>query len=166
MSEVKSFWCHEASNILCVRASDFDNVTRLFLDAAERAVASERREKELQQRLTAADEQIDLLSPRHTEQPEGKRERFEKWVMATKHPVFGFLDGRSLARGDDFTGYADEYVQGLWVAYLAFGVEQFAPLALALPERMLGDDGVCTESHYAKGWNDGLDELKRLNPTL
>lgn len=27
MSEVKSFWCHEASNILCVRASDFDRVT-------------------------------------------------------------------------------------------------------------------------------------------
>ena len=41
--------------------------------------------------------------------------------MATKHPVFGFLDGRSLARGDDRTGYADKYVQGLWVAYLAFG---------------------------------------------
>jgi hypothetical protein len=62
MSEVKSFWCHEASNILCVRASDFDNVTRLFLDAAERAVASERREKELQQRLTAADERADQQS--------------------------------------------------------------------------------------------------------
>jgi hypothetical protein len=61
MSEVKSFWCHEASNVLCVRASDFDNVTRLFLDAAERAVASERREKELQQRLTAADEREDAL---------------------------------------------------------------------------------------------------------
>jgi hypothetical protein len=62
MSEVKSFWCHEASNVLCVRASDFDNVTRLFLDAAERAVASERREKELQQRLTAADERADVLT--------------------------------------------------------------------------------------------------------
>ncbi|MDH0798611.1 MULTISPECIES: hypothetical protein [Pseudomonas] len=61
MSEVKSFWCHEASNVLCVRASDFDNLTRLFLDAAERAVASERREKELQQRLTAADERADVL---------------------------------------------------------------------------------------------------------
>lgn len=85
---------------------------------------------ELQQRLTAADEQIDLLSPRHTEQPEGKRERFEKWVMATKHPVYGFLDGRSLARGDDRTGYADEYMQGLWVAYLAFGAEQLAPVAV------------------------------------
>ncbi|SDN52221.1 hypothetical protein [Pseudomonas poae] len=59
MSEVKSFWCHEASNVLCVRASDFDNLTRLFLDAAERAVASERREKELQQRLTEADERED-----------------------------------------------------------------------------------------------------------
>lgn len=61
MSEVKSFWCHEASNVLCVRASDFDNLTRLFLDAAERAVASERREKELQQRLTAADERADVM---------------------------------------------------------------------------------------------------------
>ncbi|WP_321354651.1 hypothetical protein [Pseudomonas extremaustralis] len=38
---------------------DFDNATRLFLDAAERCVASERREKELQQRLTAADERAD-----------------------------------------------------------------------------------------------------------
>lgn len=62
-------------------------------------------------------------------QAEGKRERFQKWVMATKHPVYGFLDGRSLARGDDRTGYADEYVQGLWVAYLAFGAEQPAPVA-------------------------------------
>ena len=42
-----------------VMASDFDNATRLFLDAAERCIASERREKELQQRLTAADERID-----------------------------------------------------------------------------------------------------------
>lgn len=119
-----------------VMAEDFDNATRLFLDAAERCVASERREKELQRRLTAADEQIDLLTPRHTEQPEGKRERFQKWVMATKHPVYGFLDGRSLARGDDHTGYADEYVQGLWVAYLAFGAEQPASVAVVLPERL------------------------------
>jgi hypothetical protein len=61
-----------------------------------------------------------LAAPVVERQPEGKRERFEKWVMATKHPVFGFLDGRSLARGDDRTGYADEYVQGLWVAYKKF----------------------------------------------
>ena len=46
MSEVKSFWCHEASNVLCVRASDFDRVV------AERDA--------LQQRLTAADERNDL----------------------------------------------------------------------------------------------------------
>lgn len=69
--------------------------------------------------------------------PEGKREYFEKWVMATNHPVFGFLDGRSLARGDDRTGYADEYVQGLWVAYLALGVEQPAPIALASREESI-----------------------------
>ncbi|WP_289139563.1 hypothetical protein [uncultured Pseudomonas sp.] len=42
-----------------VMASAFDEATRLFLDAAERCVASERREKELQQRLTAADERAD-----------------------------------------------------------------------------------------------------------
>ncbi|MBJ2237019.1 hypothetical protein JFT61_19590 [Pseudomonas fluorescens] len=60
MSEVKR---HLAGDIYdgaeVVYASDFDNSTRLFLDAAERAVASERREKELQQRLTAADERAD-----------------------------------------------------------------------------------------------------------
>lgn len=44
-----------------VLAEDFDNATRLFLDAAERCVASERREKELQQRLTATGERADLL---------------------------------------------------------------------------------------------------------
>lgn len=48
MSEVKSFWCHEASNILCVRASDFDRVT------AER--------DGLQTLLTAADERDDRRS--------------------------------------------------------------------------------------------------------
>ena len=44
-----------------VMASAFDEASRLFLDAAERCVASERREKELQQRLTAADERADVL---------------------------------------------------------------------------------------------------------
>ena len=112
----------------------------------------------LQQRLTAADEQIDRLSPRHTEQPEGKRERFEKWVMATKHPVYGFLDGRSLARGDDRTGYADEYVQGLWVAYLAFGAEQPAPVAVVLPERLNHTDGLYSYE-YVTGHNAAIDKM-------
>ncbi|NMZ09610.1 hypothetical protein HBO37_30220 [Pseudomonas proteolytica] len=79
--------------------------------------------------------------------PEGKREYFEKWVMATKHPVFGFLDGRSLARSDDRTGYADEYVQGLWVAYLEFGAEQPAPVAVVpdgyciMPRQLTAENG-------------------------
>lgn len=51
-----------------VLASAFDGATRLFLDAAERCVASERREKELQQRLTAADERIDELTKPQGEQ--------------------------------------------------------------------------------------------------
>ncbi|MDO9345080.1 MAG: hypothetical protein Q7T99_16510 [Pseudomonas sp.] len=44
--------------------------------------------------------------------------------------------------------------------------EQPAPVAVVMPEPLPGDDGVCTESHYASGWNDCLDELKRLNPSL
>ena len=43
-----------------VLAADFDNANRLFLDAAERCIASERREKELQALLTAADELNDV----------------------------------------------------------------------------------------------------------
>ncbi len=52
---------HAGEGRYFVLAEDFDNATRLFLDAAERCVASERREKELQQRLTAADEREDAL---------------------------------------------------------------------------------------------------------
>lgn len=44
--------------------------------------------------------------------------------------------------------------------------EQPAPVAVVLPERLPGDDGVCTESHYASGWNACLDEVTRLNPSL
>ena len=51
-----------------VMASAFDEATRLFLDAAERCVAAERRENELQQRLTAADERIDELTKPQGEQ--------------------------------------------------------------------------------------------------
>ena len=93
-----------------------------IVDQAQDEINQFRAERDaLQLRLNAADQRIDELTQHHSENPEGKRERFEKWVMATKHPVFGFLDGRSLARNDERTGYADEYVQGLWVAYLAFG---------------------------------------------
>ncbi len=98
-------------------------------------------------------------------QVEGRRERFQKWVMATKHPVFGFLDGRSLARGDDRTGYADEYVQGLWVAYLEFGAEQPAPVAVVMPERAPGDteDSDVLSDCRNEGWNACIDEVTRLN---
>ncbi|AVD86244.1 hypothetical protein [Pseudomonas sp. SWI44] len=55
-----------------------------------------------------------------TQHSQGRRERFQKWVIETKHPVLGYLDGSWLARGDDREGYADKYVQGLWVAYKEF----------------------------------------------
>ena len=87
--------------------------------------------------------------------------------MATKHPVFGFLDGRSLARGDDRTGYADEYVQGLWVAYLEFGAEQPAPVAVVMPERKKWDGLRATACNLkAEAWNACLDEVTRLTATV
>lgn len=52
--------------------------------------------------------------------PQGPRERFQKWVLSTEHPVYGWLDGHWLRRGDDREGYANEYVQGLWVAFKVF----------------------------------------------
>lgn len=48
------------------------------------------------------------------------RERFQKWVLSVEHPVLGWLDQHWLKRGDDPEGYANEYVQGLWVAFKAF----------------------------------------------
>ena len=41
--------------------------------------------------------------------------------------------------------------------------EQTAPVAVVLPERLPGDDGVCTEAHYASGWNACIDDVTRLN---
>jgi hypothetical protein len=49
-----------------VLAEDYDNATRLFLDAAERCLAAERREAALQLRLNAADQRIDELTQQQT----------------------------------------------------------------------------------------------------
>lgn len=61
-----------------------------------------------------------IAAPVVERQPTGSRERFQKWVLATEHPALGFLDGHWLERGDDREGYANEYVQGLWVAFKEF----------------------------------------------
>eukprot|EP01133_Synstelium_polycarpum_P002069 gene2069-2356_t len=47
---------HASEGRLFVLAENYDSAVQCFLTAAERCVAAERREKELQQRLTAADE--------------------------------------------------------------------------------------------------------------
>lgn len=65
MSEVQRFWCHDASNIRCVREADFDRVTA-ERDAQITALKAGneyavRKYQELQQRLTAADERGDVL---------------------------------------------------------------------------------------------------------
>ncbi|WP_085631490.1 hypothetical protein [Pseudomonas sp. R16(2017)] len=83
MSDIQRFWCHEASNIFCVRASDFDRVT------AERDA--------LQQRLNAADQRLDELisavrsinHAKHHEvhvpgddQPQyGQRKEWVEWIL-------------------------------------------------------------------------------------
>ena len=87
-----------------VMASDFDNATRLFLDAAERCIASERREKELQQRLTAADERVDVLTKALTDVREALgREYWDQYagldetrdiLDAALKPAEGGGDGR------------------------------------------------------------------------
>lgn len=58
------------------------------------------------------------------------REQFEAWVLGREHPTYGWLDKHWLARGDNPDTYATEYVQGLWVAYLEFGADQPAPVAM------------------------------------
>ena len=72
-----------------VLASAFDGATRLFLDAAERAVASERREKELQQRLTAADERADVLETALRFYAEREHYHFESgnWDTVSGEPL-------------------------------------------------------------------------------
>lgn len=118
-----------------------------------------------------AKSQVEPATQRQGVHPEGCRERFQKWVIATKHPVFGFLDGRSLARSDDREGYADEYVQGLWVAFKEFA-EQPGPVLVVLPERemytrylsgVIPGNAVEVNS-YKDGWNACLDATTRLNP--
>lgn len=76
---------HAGEGRCFVLAEDFDNATRLFLDAAERCVASERREKELQQRLTAADERADVLEGllwEYVDRGEVTNEWARDWLLA------------------------------------------------------------------------------------
>ncbi|KMY04301.1 hypothetical protein V476_25555 [Pseudomonas syringae KCTC 12500] len=67
--------------------------------------------------------QPSALAQPNDQNPRGPRELFQKWVLSIEHPVKGWLDGHWLRRGDDREGYADEYVQGLWVAFKAFVVQ-------------------------------------------
>jgi hypothetical protein len=63
------------------------------------------------------------------------REQFEIWALGKNHPVLGFIDRHWLGLGDDQFGYANEYVQGLWVAYNEFAnpvVERQEPVVIDL----------------------------------
>ncbi|KPY92052.1 Uncharacterized protein ALO43_03328 [Pseudomonas tremae] len=77
--------------------------------------------------------QPSALAQQEDQNPRGPRELFQKWALSVEHPVKGWLDGHWLRRGDDREGYADEYVQGLWVAFKAFGArpadQQAEPVA-------------------------------------
>ena len=55
----------------------------------------------------------------------------------------------------------------IWVAYLEFGPEQPAPVAVALPERKTQDarNSQLVEC-FKNNWNACLDEITRLNAKL
>ena len=88
--------------------------------------------------------------------PQGTRERFQKWVLSIEHPVKGWLDGHWLRRGDDREGYADEYVQGLWVAFKTFGAQpadhQGEPVMRLEAEKLWGGDGEYSVDFVKPGW--------------
>jgi hypothetical protein len=69
--EVKRYRFKDAAGEY-VYAGEFDNAVRCFLDAAERCIAAERREAELQLRLNAADQRIDELTAKPSD---AERER-------------------------------------------------------------------------------------------
>lgn len=91
MSDVQRFWCHEASNIFCVRASDFDRVT------AENAA--------LQKRLNAADQQIDEL----TAKPDAPTELTFKY----RHPTTGETLSVTLEKSEVAEGMEDSLYEKL-----------------------------------------------------
>ena len=70
MSDVKRYYVTEAGlvegqalgRINVVLAADYDSAVQCFLTAAEGCVSAERRERALQQRLTAADDRVDELT--------------------------------------------------------------------------------------------------------
>ncbi|ROM84902.1 hypothetical protein BK652_10005 [Pseudomonas brassicacearum] len=75
MSDVQRFWCHEASNIRCVREADFNRV------AAENQA--------LQQRLTTADQRIDELEQALKFYAEREHYHFESgnWDTVSGEPL-------------------------------------------------------------------------------
>lgn len=96
------------------------------------------------------------------------REQFESWALGKNHPVLGFIDRHWFELGDDQFGYANEYVQGLWVAYREFAapvVERQWQVAVVLPERMEVPRGDLQpfERVEAKAWNACLDKVKEMN---
>jgi len=66
-----------------VLAEDYDSAARLFLDAAERCLAAERREAALQLRLNAADQRIDELTAKPSD---AERERLMEIIERCKRP--------------------------------------------------------------------------------
>jgi len=90
-------------------------------------------------------------------------------------PASVFEDGKERVRATHLS-FSHERVDGQWLApfksdgekVLAFWcrMEQPAPVAVVMPERMEVPSADCPERINAQGWNACLDELKRLNPSL
>lgn len=94
--------------------------------------------------------------------PQGTRERFQKWVLSIEHPVKGWLDGHWLRRGDDREGYADEYVQGLWVAFKAFGAQPADQQGEPVAWLNEATGHVTTSSVVVMDWDDEKEPVQSL----
>ncbi|MGY2190551.1 hypothetical protein [Pseudomonas pergaminensis] len=141
---------HASEGRLFVLAENYDSAVQCFLTAAERCVAAERREKELQQRLTAADERWDELasavrsinrSPHHMvkaiddDQPQYRqRKEWIDWVLE-------LCDGAPTSTERSNKDYAIEHAE--YMAKSADGVlakfQAYGLALLAVDEG--GDDG-------------------------
>ena len=141
---------HASEGRLFVLAENYDSAVQCFLTAAERCVAAERREKELQQRLTAADERWDELasavrsinrSPHHMvkaiddDQPQYRqRKEWIDWVLELCDAAPTSTERSNKDYAIEHAEYMAKSADGVLAKFQAYGLA-----LLAVDEG--GDDG-------------------------
>lgn len=74
------------------------------------------------------------------------QQEFEAWMLSVEHPVIGWISKDWFGPGDDPTTYANDYVQGAWVAYRF----RPAPAEQPIAERLKAA-GMITIAEFLKG---------------